>query len=303
MHVVRIGNLLFVDSFQFMAASLYELCKGMRKEGVDDLVHTTRYFGRDEICYQEGIYPYDYVNGPSRLDETALSPKAAFYNSLTDKHIDDEQYACVREMWEHLSMKSMRDYTRHYMVRSDFGRPVRKISSHYVQCPRSGLSAFSQPTQSHAADGVELGLIEDSEIYLMVESSIRGGLSYVTQRHARAKFPAMGAKEYRADLPTSHILYLDCNSLYATCQQFLLPIRDFRLLSDNELARFDVSAVAAESPIGYIMECDLKYPTNLHDLHNAYPLAPEHLCIDKDMFSDTHKFMLNATECRHLKCR
>ena len=63
-----------------------------------------------------------------------------------------------------------------------------------------------------------------------------------------------------------------------------------------------MSAVAAESPIGYIMECDLKYPTNLHDLHNAYPLAPEHLCIDKDMFSDTHKFMLNATECRHLKC-
>jgi len=46
---LRIGNLLFVDSFQFMAASLDELCKGMRKEGVDDFVHTTRYFGCDDI--------------------------------------------------------------------------------------------------------------------------------------------------------------------------------------------------------------------------------------------------------------
>ena len=60
-----------------------------------------------------------------------------------------------------------------------------------------------------------------------------------------------------------------------------------------------MSAVAADSPIGYIVECDLEYPTHLHDLHNAYPLAPEHLSIDEDMLSDTHKFMLDATECRH----
>jgi len=145
-------------------------------------------------------------------------------------------------------------------------------------------------------------LIEDSKIYLMIESAIRGGLSYVAQRHARANFPSMGAKEYHADLPTSHILYLDCNSLYATYQQFPLPISDFRLLLDDELVQFDVSAIAADSPIGYIVECDLEYPTHLHDLHNACPLVPEHLCIDKDMLSDTHKFMLNPTECQHLKC-
>ena len=122
----------------------------------------------------------------------------------------------------------------------------------------------------------------------------------MAQRHAWANFPAMGAKEYRADL--SHILYLDCNSLYATCQQFPLLIGDFRLLSDNELLRFDVSTVAADSPTGNIVECDLEYPTHLHNLHNAYPLAPQHRCIVEDRLSDTHKFMLAATECQHLKC-
>ena len=54
---LRIGNLLFVDSFQFMATLLDELCKGMRKEGVDDFVHTTWHFGRDDIFYRNGIYP------------------------------------------------------------------------------------------------------------------------------------------------------------------------------------------------------------------------------------------------------
>jgi len=59
--------------------------------------------------YRKGIYPYDYVNGPSKLDETALC-------SLTDEHINDKQYVHAHEMWERLSMKTMRDYTLHYMV-------------------------------------------------------------------------------------------------------------------------------------------------------------------------------------------
>jgi len=78
----------------------------MRKKCNVDFTQMMRYFGHDEIFYEKGIYPYDYISGPSRLDETALPPKAAFYNSLTDEHIDDKQYARVHEMWGHLSMKT-----------------------------------------------------------------------------------------------------------------------------------------------------------------------------------------------------
>jgi len=77
-------------------------------------------------------------------------------------------------------------------------------------------------------------------------------------------------------------------------------VGDFHFLSDDKLSRFDVNAIATDSLIGYMVECDLEYPTHLHDLHNTYPLVPEHPCIDKDMFSDTHRFMLAATECQNL---
>ena len=37
---------------------------------------------------------------------------------------------------------------------------------------------------------------------------------------------------------------------------------------------------------GYIVECDLKYPAELHELHSDYPMAPEHLTVSPDILSD-----------------
>ena len=36
---------------------------------------------------------------------------------------------------------------------------------------------------------------------------------------------------------------------------------------------FDVNSISEKSSVGYIFEVDLKYPDELHVLHNDYPLA------------------------------
>ena len=81
-----------------------------------------------------------------------------------------------------------------------------------------------------------------------------------------------------------------------------LPVGGFRFLTDAELLTFDVAGMSADSLTGYFVECDLRYPTELHALHNAYPLAPEHVYILEEMLSDTVRLMQDVTCVAHFPC-
>ena len=65
-----------------------------------------------------------------------------------------------------------------------------------------------------------------------------------------------------------------------------LPYAGFEWLSEEEIDGFDFSLVDGDSLNGYILEVDLEYPNELHDLHNDYPLAPEKLKVGSDMLSE-----------------
>ena len=62
-----------------------------------------------------------------------------------------------------------------------------------------------------------------------------------------------------------------------------LPYDGFDWLNKQEINELDLDSVSENSSVGYFLEVDLEYPSELHDYHNYYPLATEKLEISSDM--------------------
>ncbi len=77
---------------------------------------------------------------------------------------------------------------------------------HYYSAPGLAWDAMLKMTR------VQLQLITDIEMSLMIEKSVRGGMTNISHRYARSN----NGHQHDPSLPTSHILYLDMNSEYSS---------------------------------------------------------------------------------------
>ena len=141
--------------------------------------------------------------------------------------------------------------------------------------------------------GVKFKQIFDIDIYVFIEKGLRGGITYIAKRYAKANNKYM--KNYDPKKPSKFITYLDMNNLYGWAMSYL-PYGGFKWLKN--VANFDVNSVSEKSPIGYMLNIDLIYPDELHVLHNDYPLAPEKLAIPYDMLSDYCKKIADEYEIK-----
>ena len=65
--------------------------------------------------------------------------------------------------------------------------------------------------------------------------------------------------------------YLDANKIYGLAISKYLPYGGFKWSNTD----INVLNILDDSPIGYVLEVDLSYPEELHDLHSDLLLAPE----------------------------
>jgi hypothetical protein len=110
----------------------------------------------------------------------------------------------------------------------------------------------------------------------------------ISKRYARANNKYMGAL-YDPSKPSTYIMYLDANNLYGWAMSEPMPHGNFEWVAESEFASIDWKTQTDEQSIGYIVECDLEYPKELHDLHNDYPLAPQRMVVSTDLLSQEQK--------------
>ena len=65
------------------------------------------------------------------------------------------------------------------------------------------------------------------------------------------------------------------NNLYGWAMTEYLSYEELKWWKNVD--KFDVMSINEKIPIGYLLQVHLEYRDNLHELHNAYPLAPQKL--------------------------
>ena len=81
----RINDLKFIDSFQFMAASVETLTNNLKDKDpeLNNFPNMKSHFkDKTALLCQKGVYPYEWVDGMVKFDYIGLPPKEAFYSSL-----------------------------------------------------------------------------------------------------------------------------------------------------------------------------------------------------------------------------
>lgn len=285
-----IGKLRFLDSMAFMASSLEKLAANLSADKFTHLVSEFSGCSDEQLALikMKGVFPYDDMTDLAKLQANSLPAPAAFFNKLTNESIAPEDYAHAQKVWEMFGMTTFQNYHDLYLktdvlLLADVFEEFRKVCMNaygldpcqYYTAPGLSWDACLKMT------GVKLELLHDQEMYEFLERGIRGGISVISHRYAAANNPAMGGA-FDPAAPTSYISYLDANNLYGWAMAQPMPVSGFTWVSQPDLAEILANDGQAKD---YIVEVDLEYPAELHDLHNDYPLAPESMATDSMMWS------------------
>lgn len=223
-------RLKFIDSLRFMAASLDSLASLIpsEKKHILKTECVKAGFCSDELfalLNRKGVFPYEYIDGYEKLDETALPAKEHFYSKLTGSNILEADYSHAQKVWEKFRIRTLGEYSDLYLktdvlLLADVFENFRNTCiathsldpAHYFGAPGLSFDAMLKYT------GVSIEVFTDVDMLMFAESGIRGGVSQINKRYVRANNKYM-KEEFNPLKPTSYLLYLDGKY---TCLIFIL---------------------------------------------------------------------------------
>ena len=279
-------KIIFKDSNKFLQTSMEALVANLPEDGFKNL----------EKCYlpklanllkQKGFFPYDYLDKLEKLKDPKLPPQEAFFSKLSGKNINKTSYEHALNVWESFKMKTFKDYLKIYnisdvLLLADVFENFRDLCLknygldpvYYYTAPGLAWDAMLKMTK------IKLELLSDVDMLLMIEKGIRGGISIISNRYGKANNKYM--KDFKKSELSKYLMYVDANNLYGHAMSEKLPVHSFNWMSDKEIKNlFKIQIVQFWERTPCILEVDLSYPEELHDLHNDYPLCPERVECDK----------------------
>ena len=269
-------ELRFIDSFKFMSSSLDSLVNNLAKEdhrfwGFEEYSDKQR-----ELLIRKGIYTYEDMDSWDKFNKTSLPSRDKFYSNLYMSGVGNKEYEHARNVWRESGIRNMGEYHDLYLktdtvLLANVFESFRSVClenygldpEHFYTAPGLAWRACLKKT------GIRLELLLDPDMLLMFEHGIRGGITQSVHRWAAANNPYMD--EYDSSQPTKYLQYLDANNLYGWAMSQPLPTGGFRWVDCDGNPNRLVEKMASKKDLGYLLEVDVSYPKELHDLHNDLP--------------------------------
>ena len=145
------------------------------------------------------MFPYEYWDGPDKMNESYLPGKEAFFNHLSGDDLSDEDYQHAQQIWRTFNLQNLGEYHGLYLktnvlLLADVFKNFRKVCLnnyhldpvHYYSA--SGLAWDGMLKMAN----VRLKLMQAKDMHVIVDKSIRGGMCCISHKHAIANNSLLG---------------------------------------------------------------------------------------------------------------
>jgi DNA polymerase type B, organellar and viral len=316
----------FLCSLRLLPASLDKLAKAMPKS--DFKVLQQIYGDKYEMLTEKLIFPYDLVTTYDSLLEITEPPaKELFYNTLTQKHCLDSEYALFLKIWEEFDIKDLHSYMMLYLkIDVILGMEIvchaRETFFEYYKLDLLSMETLSRFAYNACLlrSRAQVECLTDASMYDFFRRAFRGGSSFVSKRYSIAQNEYVGYESVEEILgeplgdtqnqecakaapnnanerETSFIENYDMNALYpGIISQFKLPVGEFICIKHENI---DIKSLDPYGDYNYLIECDIKVPSSVHKSHDQFPFFPEHKCAPG---SKIKKLLLTLEDKKNYVC-
>lgn len=294
----------FIDSYRFLSASLSKLVMEL-----DELPYYERFIKdtfRDEnalsyVKKNKFFYPYEWQTSNECLLEKELPPIDAFFSSLTNSTISQDDYDYCLDIYTRLktihgSAMNMKIFSQFYLTtdvlllkdlftafRVNSMTTFRLDPLHFYSLPSYAFEVLKLHMEG---EGYTISVLPDPTMSQWCRKNLKGGLSCAMKRSGTSNTEHQ--RDFDSSKPRTSIHNLDINGMYSSVMLGALPYDSFEWLTGDEfnecantLVDYEKSCAmfSNDSEFGVFYEADVDVPQHLHSYYNSLPLLPENLVV------------------------
>ena len=199
---MSLGKFKLIDSASFMPESLENLVSNLLDKGEECFRQTKKISRNSKIKFKlltrKGVFPFEYLDDVSKLNDEILPPQEAFYSALKETSVDEVEYAFAQKVWKKFKCKTLGCYMKLYCtldvrlladVWTDWAATTSKpfkieAEAGFISLPSFAFNCFLGKT--YQDENVVITLIDNTMIPFHddVQQGIRGGSCLIKQKAA-----------------------------------------------------------------------------------------------------------------------